>query len=110
MPPRELQGHDGVVCGVGWSPDGRFLASGGWDAVRRLWDTTLGACVQIDLSAMLEDMAWSPDGSLLACGTYLRGVQVWDMTARSLRWFEWTHLIAFTSVAWSPDGTQLVGA
>ena len=108
--PTVLHGHSQIVRGVGWSPDGRFLASSGWDTVLRLWDPTSHTSVQeFESSAILEGMAWSPDGNLLACGTYLRGMQVWDVRVGSLRWIGRTHLIGFSDVAWSPDGTQLVG-
>jgi WD domain, G-beta repeat len=41
--PSVLRGHRWNVYGVGWSPDGRWLASSGWDNAVRVWDTTTGA-------------------------------------------------------------------
>ncbi len=59
---------------------------------------------------LILGMAWSLDGTLLAGGTYLQGMRVWDVSAPSLRWAGLPHLIGFLDVAWSPDGTRLVGA
>jgi WD40 repeat protein len=41
-----LQGHTGVVLSVALSGDGRLMASGGDDAMVRLWDTTNGASLR----------------------------------------------------------------
>jgi WD40 repeat protein len=39
--------HRGSVCGVGWSSDQRWLASGEWDNAIRLWDAGSGACLHV---------------------------------------------------------------
>jgi WD40 repeat protein len=98
------------VWGVGWSPDGRFVASCGLDAVMRLWNPTSGACVQSiqDLSTLLS-MAWSPDGSLIAVGTFQQGMYVWNAREGRRHWVGEPDQNTFLSAAWSPDGSLLAG-
>ena len=36
-----LSGHSQEVCGLSWSPDGRYLASGGNDNILNVWQNHL---------------------------------------------------------------------
>jgi WD40 repeat protein len=74
---------NGFVCSVAFSPDGKTLASGGWDDCIRLWDVATGKEVRkIDAhKAMVTHVAFSPDGRLLASRGGLDGAaRVWDPT------------------------------
>jgi WD40 repeat protein/transcriptional regulator with XRE-family HTH domain len=110
--PRVLRGHRWDVYGVGWSPDGRFLASRGWDNAVRVWDANTGAEVQIlrdpdQVDTSFYGVAWSPDGKFLASGSYQQGVLVWEVTSGTRRWVGHSQPTRIRRVAWSPDGTQL---
>src|SRR5262249_27821419 len=113
-PLRVLQEHIGIVCGVGWSPDGRWLASSESKHAIRLWDLTSGADFkflrQPDSGGNYQyGLAWSPDGQHLASGTHLGGVMVWDPITGYQEWIGRQLSVRFPQVAWSPDGRRLAG-
>lgn len=39
-----LEGHTQEVCGLKWSPDGKYLASGGNDNLLNIWQAVAGQC------------------------------------------------------------------
>ena len=85
---RVLQGHEGFVHDVAYSPDGRHLATAGFDGTVRIWDIATGDQVRIFRPgpSSFTSVAFSPDGTCLAAaegfGLYLAqdsGVVIlWD--------------------------------
>ncbi len=108
-----LRGHHWNVYGVAWSPDGRWLASSGWDNAVRVWDATTGSEVRSLQRALSRStppsMVWRgvPMESLLASGSYQQGVQVWEMSTGARRWVGHAQPARIRRVVWSPDGTRL---
>jgi Tol biopolymer transport system component len=108
---RTFRGHrDCLYAGV-LSPDGRTLATGGYEGEIRLWDMESEAAkeprVLAGHNAAVFDLAFRPDGKVLASASGDRTVKLWSVaTGERLETFSQPLKEQYT-VAFSPDGKQV---
>jgi WD40 repeat protein len=77
---RRLDGHDQSVFTVVFSPNGKQLASCGWDdQTIRLWEVATGKrLTQFPGQAKVSRLGFSPDGRFLVSTGWGDAVRVWD--------------------------------
>jgi WD40 repeat protein/serine/threonine protein kinase len=104
-----LEGHEGPIRALAFSPDGTRLATSGDDKTARIWNPTTG-----DLIATLRGhvdyiyaLTYSPDGSRLVTGSYDKIARIWDANTGDLISSLHGHQHEVDTVAYSPDGSRL---
>ena len=88
-------GHSQSVdlSALAWSPDGKYLASGGTDQIVQIWDATIGdtlltyqgharepAMPDLAFPYAITALAWSPDSTHLASGAAQGPIHVWKIS------------------------------
>jgi WD40 repeat protein len=110
---RTLDPQVDIVCyGVGFSPDGRGIATANSDGTVMLWDSSAANVIRIysgHTSAAIS-VAFSPDGGRIASAGDDGTVRLWEAeTGRQLANFR-GHRGKVSCVRFHPDGTRLVSA
>jgi len=109
MPENVLAGHQDVILDAAFSPDGKILATCGYDRLIVLWDVSGGKILRTlrEHSDSVFGVAFSPDGKLLASGAADRAVKIWDVATGKLAYTLGEATDCVYAVAWSPDGKRL---
>jgi WD40 repeat protein len=108
--PQTLYDHTHWVESLALSPDGRVLASGGFDCDLYLWDLLQPRSLQrLQTKSPILAIAFSPDGWQLACGCIDGTLEVWDLRSidrspnlefdRSDSWI--------SAIKFAPDGEKI---
>ncbi|XP_022919502.1 fizzy-related protein homolog [Onthophagus taurus] len=109
---RKLVGHRQEVCGLKWSPDKQYLASGGNDNRLHVWNMQSLSSVQTytDHLAAVKAIAWSPHHhGLLASGggTADRCIRFWNtLTGQPMQCVDTGSQVC--NLAWSKHSSELV--
>lgn len=112
-PLRSFTGeHNDALFDAALSPDGRVLATAGYDRRILIWDTDTGAVSrEIDgHNGAVFDLAFSPDGTVLASASADETVKLWTVSSgRRLDTLNQPRAEQYT-VAFTPDGEFVAAA
>jgi WD40 repeat protein len=109
-----LKEGSGPVMAVGWSPDGKTVATGGWTGRLTLWNAADGK-VRSSLraySGKVVALAFSPDGTSLATAGITQrsrpgAVKLWEVAGGLRERLSLPNLRNVHALAYSPDGRTL---
>jgi hypothetical protein len=111
-PLRQINAHRGGVWALDISPDGREIASGGWDQRVRLWRTVDGSAEGAldDHGGNVLSVAYSHDGRFLAVAGNTDQIKLWAMRGRRLvQSISGSHGY-LESVRFSSDGQLIISS
>jgi WD40 repeat protein/DNA-binding SARP family transcriptional activator len=109
-----LSGHNGTIESVVISPNGRILASGGYDRTVRLWDLHTGQSLKTltGHTKGVRAVAFGPNGRLLASSSIDETIKLWDVqtgeclkTLRPDRPYERMNITGVTGLAEAQKAT-----
>lgn len=104
MQPSYTQHTDNIFA-LAWSPDGRYLASGGRDETIHVWNPSTHEQLLIYTThkSCILSLAWSHDGTRITSGDTAGYIHVWNASTGERLLTYSGHRRFVRSLAWSPD-------
>lgn len=107
---RTLRGHTDKIITLAFSPDGKMLASSGWDDTIHLWDPHSGHHIHTfkGHTSGVRKASFSPDGETLVSGSEDGTIRFWDTSTKQQRFSISGHWHDIEALAFSTDSKTLV--
>src|SRR5438552_4180302 len=103
-----LDGHTDPVYAIAWSPDGKTLATAGFDNTVRLWDAATRKEIKKyeGHSKLVLAVAIAPQGKQIPSGSLDNTAKIWDYPSAEPARRIAGHPAALEALALKPDGKQ----
>merc|ERR1712019_52742 len=99
----QLNGHTKPVSSVAFAPNGRYIVTGSDDCFAIVWNTMLGACMQVlSCGSAVLAVCFAPDSMRVASGSHLGIVKIWNAVTGDLERDLRGHTGAVASLAFFP--------
>ena len=112
-----LQGHEGGISALAFSPDGQRIVTGSEDKTAKVWEASNGQEL-LTLKGHSDEIlgvAFSPDGRRIVTGSRDQTAKVWEAASGQGRFSQefltlQGHAACVFAVAFSPDGHRIITA
>ena len=105
---RTFSGHNKTISQIKYSPDGKILATAGWDNTVKLWNLKTGKLINtLTHKDAVNAIAFSPDNQTLISGTEANNVYIWNIATAKQPKLDKTlneHTDSIKTVIVSPNG------
>jgi WD40 repeat protein len=106
----QIQGHQGWVRSVCFSPDGKYIATASDDCTARLWKVNGQQVAQFsEHQGIVWSVSFSPDGKYIATASSDHTARLWNLDGQLLAQFS-GHQGTVWNVCFSPDGKYIATA
>lgn len=107
-----LEGHQGAIKSVAFSPDGTQVLTGSWDWSAQLWDVASGREITSfeGHDERVTSVAFSPDGARVLTGSMDGSMRMWDAASGAQLQQYNSQADRITDVAFSPSGRHALAA
>lgn len=111
--PAPTKAHTGLVHAVTLAPDGKTLATAGFDGVAKLWDVGADGALKekkalTGHTGPVYGVAFHPtDPKLIATASQDKTARVWDATDGKMKLELKGHADIVSAIAYSPDGKTI---
>jgi hypothetical protein len=111
-PEHAIPAHADIIYALTFAPDGKSLASTGYDRLIKLWDLATAKELRTlkDHSDTVYGLAFSPDGKLLASAAADRAVKIWDIASGRRLYSLGDATDWLYALDWAPDGKHVAAA
>ncbi|WP_413173825.1 WD40 repeat domain-containing protein [Anabaena azotica] len=103
-----LEGHQGIVNNVSFSPDGQTIATTSYDTTAQLWNLQGQLIQKFKHQGIVNSVSFSPDGKTIATASQDGTARLWNLQGQLIQEFKHQGLVR--NVSFSPDGKAIATA